>query len=122
MRLERHSGHRGHPTPVLPDEVPPPAEVRDLPDVRAGIDSIDAQIVALLGLRLDYVRAAAQFKPDIASIPAPERVREMLDQRGEWAREAGLSEDFVAPLFAQIAEWFIRQQIDHWTHMHHPEN
>ena len=86
MRLDRHTGHCDRFTPALPDDVPPPAEVRDLQDVRAAIDSIDAQIVELLGLRLDYVLAAAQFKPDLASIPAPDRVREMLDQRGEWAR------------------------------------
>lgn len=91
-----------------------PEDVADLSDVRAAIDAIDARIVALLGLRLRYVLAAAGFKPDLASIPAPERVRQMLDDRARWADEAGLAPDFVAPLFGQISEWYIRQQVRHW--------
>lgn len=92
-----------------------PDAVADLAQVRAGIDTVDAEIIALLALRLDYVRAAAQFKPDLAAIPAPLRVREMLDARALWAQDLGLPPDFVAPLFAQISEWFIRQQTAHWT-------
>ncbi|WP_199259630.1 chorismate mutase [Paracoccus binzhouensis] len=101
------------PEDLAPDLVPPEA-VAGLGEVRRGIDLIDARIVALLGLRLRYVLAAADFKPDIASIPAPDRVRQMLDQRAAWAAEAGLSPDFIGPLFGQLAEWFIRQQIVHW--------
>lgn len=96
--------------------VPEPKDVAGLSDVRAGIDAIDAEIIALLGLRAKYVLAAAEFKPDISSIPAPERVREMLDQRESWAESAGLSPDFIGPLFAQVIEWFIRKQIAYWPH------
>ncbi|ABL71092.1 MULTISPECIES: chorismate mutase [Paracoccus] len=101
------------PEDLAPDLVPPEA-VAGLGDVRRGIDMIDARIVGLLGLRLRYVLAAADFKPDIASIPAPERVRQMLDERAAWAAEAGLAPDFIGPLFGQVAEWFIRQQVAHW--------
>ncbi|WP_081762227.1 chorismate mutase [Paracoccus pantotrophus] len=101
------------PEDLAPDLVPPEA-VAGLGDVRRGIDLIDARIVGLLGLRLRYVLAAADFKPDIASIPAPERVRQMLDERAAWAAEAGLAPDFIGPLFGQVAEWFIRQQVAHW--------
>lgn len=98
----------------LGNNLVPPDAVSGLVDVRRGIDTIDARIVALLGLRLRYVLAAAAFKPDLASIPAPDRVRQMLDDRAAWATEAGLPPSFVGPLFGQIAEWFILQQMDHW--------
>ncbi|RNF35943.1 chorismate mutase [Paracoccus methylarcula] len=92
----------------------PPGEARSLDDIRAGIDGIDRRIIELLALRLAYVHRAADFKSDLGSVPAPERVRAMLDDRAEWAGFVGLSPDFIAPLFAQISEWFIRQQIAHW--------
>lgn len=95
-------------------KVPRPDQVASLLDVRLGIDAIDAQIIALLGLRLDYVQAAAQFKADVKAIPAPERVRDMLDQRGLWAADVGLPATLIAPIFAQLIEWYIRQQIDHF--------
>lgn len=95
-------------------DAPEPGDARELTDIRAGIDAVDARIVDLLALRLAYVRRAADFKTDLGAVPAPERVRAMLDDRAEWAKAAGLSPDFVAPLFAQISEWFIRQQIAHW--------
>ena len=60
------------PEDLAPDLVPPEA-VAGLGDVRRGIDMIDARIVGLLGLRLRYVLAAADFKPDIASIPLRDR-------------------------------------------------
>ncbi|MBP2231641.1 isochorismate pyruvate lyase [Azospirillum agricola] len=92
-----------------------PDACRDLGDVRRAIDRIDETIVGLLGLRLGYVLAAARFKPDAASIPAPERVAAMLPERRRWAERHGLNPDFVVPLFSQIIQWFIQQQVAHWT-------
>ncbi|WP_254055668.1 isochorismate lyase [Ruegeria sp. EL01] len=98
----------------LKPDIPEPDEVSGLDDVRQAIDAIDAQIIGLLSRRMDYVKAAADFKSDLQAVPAPERVREMLNERSDWASALGLNPDFVAPLFAQISEWFIRQQIAHW--------
>lgn len=100
--------------PDLGADVPALHEVTSLDDIRVAIDAIDGQVIALLGARLDYVKAAAGYKPNLQAVPAPERVRDMLDARARWAEDAGLSADFIAPLFAQISEWFIRQQIAHW--------
>ncbi|WP_236783984.1 isochorismate lyase [Azospirillum humicireducens] len=92
-----------------------PDACRDLGDVRQAIDRIDETIVGLLGLRLGYVLTAARFKPDAASIPAPERVAAMLPERRRWAERHGLDPDFVVPLFSQIIQWFIQRQVAHWT-------
>lgn len=95
-------------------DAPDPEDCRSLDDIRQGIDAIDARIVALLGLRLRYVLNAAQFKASEAAIPAPERVASMLSKRRDWSEETGLSPDFTVPLFAQIIQWFIQQQVKHW--------
>ncbi|HDS1734547.1 MULTISPECIES: isochorismate lyase [Pseudomonas] len=91
-----------------------PSECADLLDVRVGIDSLDRQIIECLGLRMQYVKAASQFKPSLHSIPAPDRVARMLPERRAWALEAGLDADYVEQLFAGIIDWYIHQQIDYW--------
>lgn len=91
-----------------------PDACASLADIRLGIDTLDAEIVALLGRRLDYVLAAARFKTDEASIPAPERVAAMMPDRRLWAEQAGLDPDFVAGLFDILIPWFIQRQIIHW--------
>lgn len=91
-----------------------PQQCTSLEDIRVGIDTIDREIIAALGRRLHYVRAAAAFKPTEESIAAPERVGAMIPERRAWAEEAGLDPDFVGPLFAQIIHWFIAQQVHHW--------
>ena len=60
-----------------------PEACRDLEDIRVGIDTLDRQIIEALGRRLDYVKAASQFKPSEESIAAPERVGAMVPQRRE---------------------------------------
>lgn len=91
-----------------------PSECQGLADVRVGIDTLDQQIIERLGLRMQYVKAASRFKPDLQSIPAPDRVARMLPQRREWAAEAGLDPDYVEQLFSGLIDWYIRQQMAYW--------
>ncbi|MEG7362842.1 isochorismate lyase [Pseudomonas citronellolis] len=95
-----------------------PEQCGSLDDVRLGIDSLDREIIAALGRRLAYVKAAARFKPDEASIAAPQRVAAMLPERRAWASPAGLDPAFIGPLYAQIIQWNIDQQVRHWRHRH----
>ena len=55
-----------------------PEHCTGLSDIRQAIDSLDQQIIDALGLRMQYVKAASAFKPDQASIAAPDRVAAML--------------------------------------------
>lgn len=89
-------------------------QCKDLNDIREAIDTFDRQIVSLLAQRLSYVLAAAQFKPDLASIPAPARVDQMLTARYRWAVEEGLDPEFVIALFHHIIPWYIATQTAHW--------
>lgn len=91
-----------------------PQQCTSLEEIRVGIDTIDREIVAALGRRLEYVKAAAVFKPTEESIAAPDRVGAMIPERCAWAEEEGLDPDFVGPLYAQIIHWFIAQQVHHW--------
>ncbi|WNZ54122.1 isochorismate lyase [Microbulbifer sp. EKSA008] len=91
-----------------------PMECENLNEIRQGIDSIDREIIRLLQRRMGYVLSAAQFKPDETSIPAPDRVAEMLIDRRRWAEKEQLSADYIEQLFTGIIRWFITQQKLHW--------
>lgn len=90
------------------------ADCTSLADVREALDRIDAEVISLLAMRLDYVKNATRFKPDYTSIPAPDRVGHMLAERTQWAETEGLDPNFITPLFAQIIQWNIQQQMAHW--------
>ena len=81
-----------------------------LEEVRAGIDGLDRELLALLGRRAGYVHAAARFKSDAQAVRAPERFRAMLERRRAWAQEEGLDPEVVAQLFTLLVEYFIRRE------------
>ena len=91
-----------------------PTACQSLADVRSEIDRIDAQIIALLRIRGDYVRAAARFKDSLASVAAPERQAAMLDVRRRWAEHEGLDADFVEKLYREIVAHFIAREMAEW--------
>ncbi|WP_336777759.1 chorismate mutase family protein [Pantoea sp. USHLN256] len=93
-------------------------DCQNLQVIRAGIDAIDRHLISLLQQRLTYVLAASQFKPDVESIPAPERVDSMLMDRLEWAKDEGIDPPFVIGLFRHIIPWYIDTQIAWWRKNH----
>ena len=68
----------------------PPEECTNLEDVSLGIDTLDREVIALIGRRARYVEAAARFKTGESSVRAPERRQAMLETRRRWAEEEGL--------------------------------
>ena len=92
-----------------------PQECDTLLDVREAIDFLDHSIIQALARRMEYVKSASRFKPNLASISAPDRVAAMLPQRGAWAQQQGLDAAFIQGLFSTIIHWYIAQQIQHWA-------
>ncbi|PAY02513.1 isochorismate-pyruvate lyase [Pseudoalteromonas sp. HM-SA03] len=95
-----------------------PSDCENLTDIRHGIDSIDQEIIKLLGERMEYVLSAARFKPNQASIPAPDRVAAMLLERRQWAEQHQLPADYIESLYHGVIQWFISQQTQHWRAKH----
>lgn len=91
-----------------------PQDCTNMQDIRTEIDHIDQQIIALLGQRFDYVKAAAKFKTDTASVRASERFESMLQQRRIWAETAGLSADVIEKLYRDLVTYFINEELNHW--------
>ena len=91
-----------------------PTDCNSLSDVRSAIDHVDEQIVALLGLRADYVRSAARFKSSEADVAAPDRLAAMLQVRRDWAQREKLDPDFVESLYRAVVTYFIGREMEHW--------
>jgi isochorismate pyruvate lyase len=98
-------------------EIKPPEDCVTLAEVRAQIDRIDRQIVALIGQRAGYVKAAARFKESEHAVAAPERFAAMLDARREWAKREGLSPDVIESLYRELVSYFIAEEKEHWRNL-----
>lgn len=88
-----------------------PDECSDIDEVREGIDIIDREVIEALSKRFQYVIAAARFKTSEASVKAPDRFHAMLQQRREWAKEAGLNADVVEKLYRDLVNHFIEEEL-----------
>ena len=88
-----------------------PGECLDLQEIRKEIDQIDKNIIDLLGLRFNYVKAAAKFKKDEQGVIAPERFETMLAQRRLWAEENKLSADVIEKVYRDLVGYFIAREL-----------
>jgi isochorismate pyruvate lyase len=81
-----------------------PADCRDMAEVRAGVDGVDAGIVALLGERFRYMEAAARIKPDRESIRDEWRKADVLAKVARHAAAAGVPAETAAALYERLIE------------------
>lgn len=91
-----------------------PEECQNMTDIRLEIDQLDRQVISLLGQRFTYVKAAAKFKTDAASVKAPERFQSMLQQRRTWAEAAGLNPDAIEKMYIDLVNHFIEIEMKDW--------
>jgi isochorismate pyruvate lyase len=91
-----------------------PEECKNITDIRVEIDQLDRQVIALLGQRFTYVKAASKFKTDVTSVKAPERFQTMLQQRRAWAEEEGLNPDAIEKMYTDLVNHFIEEEMKYW--------
>ena len=91
-----------------------PNECRDMRDIRAEIDRIDREVIALLGQRFQYVKAAVPFKTSAATVRAPERFQAVLEQRRNWAQEEGLAPGIIENMYRDLVNYFIEEELKGW--------
>ena len=91
-----------------------PEECTNIQEIREEIDRIDQEVIALIGKRYQYVKAAAKFKTSETSVKAPDRFAAMLQRRRAWAEEAGLDPDVIEKLYTDLVNYFIQEQMKEW--------
>lgn len=95
-----------------------PQDCRSLEDIRADVNRIDRELVALLAERNGYALAATAFKKSEADIHAPDHLDAFFAERKRLAREAGLSEAMIERIFRAIVERTIEMQSAIWRSAH----
>lgn len=91
-----------------------PQECSDMSQIRAEIDALDREMIALLGQRYQYVLAASKFKTSPTAVRDHERFAAMLQQRREWAEQEGLDPAAIERLYRDLVEHFIERELEHW--------
>ena len=91
-----------------------PDRCKNITDIRTEIDQLDRQVIAIIGQRFEYVKAAAKFKTSETSVKAPERFQAMLQQRRAWAEEEGLNPDVIENIYRDLVNYFIKEELNRW--------
>ena len=88
-----------------------PEECSTLTDVRAEIDRIDRSIVNLMSERFEYVKEVVKYRVSGSKSEYDHtRYLNMLDERAQWANEAGLNGEAIKNVFKLMVDYFIEEQ------------
>lgn len=91
-----------------------PDECETMIEVRAGVDQIDRELVALLALRFGYMDAAARIKTDRNSVRDEARKAEVLDNVARAAEAAGLEPARLRAVWNELVEQSIAYEAIKW--------
>jgi isochorismate pyruvate lyase len=81
-------------------------------EVRAGVDQIDRELVALLARRFAYMAAAARIKPTRTAVRDEDRKAQVIANATAAARASGVPERIVADLWEQLVEASIAYELE----------
>lgn len=80
-------------------------------EVRAGVDQLDRDLVALLARRFAYMDAAARIKPERGHVRDEARKAQVIDQARAEAVRLGVPEHVVAELWETLVEASIAYEL-----------
>lgn len=83
-------------------------------EIRAGVDQVDRELVALLARRFAYMDAAARIKPTRDAVRDEARKRQVIANVRDHARAAGLPEAALAELWDRLVEASIAYEFDRY--------
>ncbi|HXH15081.1 MAG TPA: chorismate mutase [Sphingomonas sp.] len=80
-------------------------------EVRAGVDALDRDLVALLARRFAYMDAAARIKPERGHVRDEARKTQVIDNARAAAVKLGVPEAVVAELWERLVEASIAYEL-----------
>ena len=93
-------------------DILPPADCTTMTEVRAGVDDIDRNLVALIARRFAYMDAAARIKPDRAAVRDEWRKADVLAKVDAASVAAGVDRALMARLYEDLVETSIAHEFD----------
>ncbi|MBD8619793.1 chorismate mutase [Sphingomonas sp. CFBP 13728] len=89
----------------------PGPDCTTMTDVRAGVDALDRDLVALLAKRFAYMDAAARIKPKRGHVRDEARKAQVIDNARAEAVRLGVPEAVVADLWERLVEASIAYEL-----------
>lgn len=80
-------------------------------EVRAGVDQVDRDLIALLARRFAYMDAAARIKPERAAVRDERRKAQVVYNAIAGAQAAGLPADAIGDLWDLLVEASIAYEL-----------
>jgi len=91
-----------------------PEQCETMIDVRAGVDQVDRELVALLVRRFGYMDAAARIKTDRNVVRDEARKAQVLDNVAREAEAAGLEPARLRAVWDELVEQSIAYEMVRW--------
>jgi len=88
----------------MTDTILPGEACTTMAEVRAGVDQVDRELVALLARRFAYMDAAARIKPERGHVRDEPRKADVIANARTNARALGLPEEVIARLWDHLVE------------------
>lgn len=94
----------------------PSDKCQTMAEVRAGVDALDRELVALIAERLGYMRAAARIKPNRNQVRDEPRKQQVIDNACAEATRLGIDSDenLIADLWETLVEASIAYELRIW--------
>lgn len=96
------------------DTVNGPADCTTMAEVRAGVDQVDAELVALLARRFAYMDAAARIKDDRESVRDEVRKAQVIANARRAALDLRIPQDVITAMWETLVEGSIAYEFDRW--------
>jgi isochorismate pyruvate lyase len=91
-----------------------PADCATMIEVRAGVDALDRDLVALLAKRFGYMRAAARIKDSRDAVRDEARKASVIAAAVAEAEAHGIPADVVADIWERLVEGSIAFEFTEW--------
>lgn len=91
-----------------------PQDCASMAEVRAGVDAVDRELVALLDRRFGYMRAAARIKPTRGAVRDEARKASVIAAAVAEAEARGLPADVIADIWERLVEGSIAYEFAEW--------
>jgi isochorismate pyruvate lyase len=94
-----------------------PQACQTMLEVRAGVDALDCELVALLARRFGYMDAAARIKPSRAHVRDEARKAQVIANASAAAAAAGIPDGLAEALWETLVEASIAYELGQWDRL-----
>ncbi|MET4132404.1 isochorismate pyruvate lyase [Porphyrobacter sp. MBR-155] len=91
-----------------------PEDYTTMIEVRAGVDALDRELVALLATRFGYMRAAARIKDSRDAVRDEARKASVIAAAVAEGEARGLPGDVIADIWERLVEGSIAYELAEW--------